>query len=151
MRGTTVARRRALLVAPAAAVVLAACDASQAAAPPPSPTAGITPSPSPYQVRVQMIPQEPRLGQDEQVVIRATFLSTAGGQARGVPGAQLTATVNYPSGPQHFASEITTFPDGVTTLAIPLGSATRGSNVRVEVVMKYQGQEYRQAAGFTVR
>jgi hypothetical protein len=59
---------------------------------------------------------------------------------------------NYPSGPQTFSSEVTTFPDGrAPDLAIPVAPAQRGGNVRVEVIMKYQGQEFKQAAGFTVR
>ena len=151
MERTRVSGRRALLAAPLAAAMLAACEAGQAAAPPPTPTTGITPSPAPYQVRVTMQPQEARLGEHENVVIRAQFLSVTGGTTRPVSGAQLSAVVNYPSGPQTFTSEVTTFPDGVTTLAVPVAPATRGSNVRVEVVMRYQGQEYRQAAGFNVR
>ncbi|HEX2033796.1 MAG TPA: hypothetical protein VHS99_06410 [Chloroflexota bacterium] len=127
------------------------CGAGQAAAPPPTPTAQATP-PSEFQVRVQMIPQEARLGQDENVVVRATFLRTAGGQTRGVSGAQIVAVANYPSGPQTFTSDVTTFSDGrAPDLNIPVAPAQRGSNVRVEVTMKFQGREYKQVSGFTVR
>jgi hypothetical protein len=95
-----------------------------------------------------MQPQEARLGQDENVVIQAAFRSREG---RGVAGAQLSAVVSYPTGPQTFTSEMTTFPDGRVDLAVPVAPASRGSSVRVEVLMRYQGQEYRQVTGFTVR
>lgn len=147
--------RRVILSGLAAAgpTVLIACESGPAAAPAAAVTAPAeTPSPPPFQVRVQMIPQEARLGQDENVIVRATFLRFTGGQQRPVSGAQVSATAAYPSGPQTFTSEVTTFPDGrAPDLAIPVAPATRGSNVRVEVVMRYQGQEYKQAAGFTVR
>ncbi|MGI8424915.1 MAG: hypothetical protein ACR2NO_12530 [Chloroflexota bacterium] len=102
--------------------------------------------------QVQMVPPEPRLGTDESVVIRANFRSREG---RPVSGAQLQAVVNYPSGPQTFTSEQTTFPDGRLDFAVPVQppgrQVARGSQVRVEVAMKYQGQEYRTNSGFTVR
>ncbi|MGH2351727.1 MAG: hypothetical protein ACRDJN_08955 [Chloroflexota bacterium] len=146
------ADRRALLfcLTTAGAVALVACGGGQTAAAP-EPTAGVTPSPQPFQIQVQMRPQEARLGQDEKVEVRARFMRITGGRLRPVSGAKLSAVVNYPSGPQTFTSEVTTFPDGVTTLVVPVAPATRGANVRVEVIMKYQGQEYRQASGFTVR
>jgi hypothetical protein len=126
-----------------------ACNPTQAAAPPPTATAGVTPTvAAEYQVQVRMQPQDPRLGQDENVVIQATFRNR---QGRGVPGAQISAVVNYPSGPKTYSSEITTFPDGRVDLAVPVAPATRGTNVRVEVVMRYQGRDYKQAAGFNVR
>ena len=134
--------------ATAATMLLAACAPGQAAAPP-TPTAGVTPTtPAAYQVQVRMQPQEPRLGQDENVVVQASFRNREG---RPVQGAQLAATVNYPTGPRTFTSEITTFPDGRVDLAVPVAPAPRGANVRVEVVMRYQGQEYKQNTGFTVR
>ncbi|MDQ3700062.1 MAG: hypothetical protein M3442_03965 [Chloroflexota bacterium] len=132
---------------------LVACDGGATAVPAPTETvpAG-SPTPQPFTVRVQMIPQEARLGTDENVVVRTTFLRFTGGQLRPVSGAQISATATYPSGPQTFTSEITTFPDGrAPDLAIPVAPAARGANVRVEVVMRYQGQEYKQAAGFAVR
>ena len=102
--------------------------------------------------QVQMVPQEPRLGTDENVVIRAQFRSRDG---RNISGAQLQAVVNYPSGAQTFTSEQTTFQDGRVDLAVPVQpqgrQVPRGSQVRVEVVMRYQGQEYRSNSGFTVR
>ena len=99
-----------------------------------------------------MIPPEPRLGTDENVVIRVIFRTR---ENRPVSGAQLQAVVNYPGGPQTFTSEQTTFPDGRLDYAIPVQpqgrQVPRGSQVRVEVVMKYQGSEYRSNSGFTVR
>ena len=133
-------------------VALAACGGGPAAAESPAPTAAPADTPVPFQIRVQMIPQEARLGQDENVIVRATFLRATGGQLRPVSGAQITAVANYPSGSQTFTSEVTTFPDGrAPDLAIPVAPAARGANVRVDVVMHYQGQEFKQAAGFTVR
>ena len=128
---------------------LSSCQSSQAAARP-APTAGITPTvPAPYQIRVRVQPQDPTLGRDENVVVQASFLSREG---RPVAGAQLSAVANYPTGPKTFTSEITTFPDGrAGDLLIPVAPATRGSNVRLDVIMRYQGQEYHQAAGFNVR
>lgn len=128
---------------------LGACQGSQAA-PAPAPTEGITPTvPAPYQIRVQVRPQDATLGRDENVVVQASFLTREG---RPVTGAQLSAVANYPTGPKTFTSEITTFPDGrAGDLLIPVAPATRGSNVRLDVVMRYQGQEYHQAAGFNVR
>jgi hypothetical protein len=132
--------------------VLAACEGAQSASPGPTPSAAGSPSPQPYQIRVQMIPQEARLGTDESVIVRATFLRFTGGQLRPVAGAQISAVASYPSGPQTFSSEVTTFPDGrAPDLAIPVAPAQRAGNVRVEVVMRYQGQEFKQASGFTVR
>ena len=99
-----------------------------------------------------MVPQEPRLGTDENVVVRVQFRTREG---RAVSGALLQATVNYPGGAQTFTSEQTTFPDGRLDLAVPVAppgrQVPRGSQVRVEVVMKYQGQDYRSNSGFTVR
>jgi hypothetical protein len=93
-----------------------------------------------------MRPQEARHGHDEFVVIQARFTR----QRRGVPGAQLSAVVHYPSGDQTFTAEVTTFPDGRTDLAVPVAPAPRGSNVPVDVIMRYQGQEYRARTGFRV-
>ena len=105
-----------------------------------------------HQTQVQMIPPEPRLGTDEMVVIRANFRTR---DNRPVGGAQLQATANYPGGPQTFTADQTTFPDGRVDYAIPVnpprGNVARGTQVRVEVVMKYQGQEFRSNSGFTVR
>ena len=99
-----------------------------------------------------MVPQEPRLGTDENVVIRVQFRSREG---RNTPGAQLQAVVNYPGGAQTFTSEQTTVPDGRVDLAVPVQpqgrQVPRGTQVRVEVTMRYQGQEYRSNSGFTVR
>ncbi|MBI3973628.1 MAG: hypothetical protein HY332_20325 [Chloroflexi bacterium] len=147
-------KRRALVsgltLTPLALLVLAACEGTQAAAPKPTATASsrVTPTAaSPFQVRVRMAPQEARLGTDEQVVIQASFVNN---QGRPVPGARLSAIVHYPSGPKTFKSEVTTFQDGRADLAVPVAPATRGVNVRVEVIMSYQGQEYRANAGFRV-
>jgi hypothetical protein len=134
------------------AATMIGCGSGQAAAQP-TPTTGVTPTvPSPFVVRINMRPQEARLGTDEQVVAQIGFYTS---QGRPVAGAQASAVVNYPGGPRTITSEITTFPDGRVDLAIPVAPAgsgvTRGINVRVEVVMRYQGQEYRQASGFTVR
>lgn len=127
---------------------LAACG-GQTAAPREAPTETAAPTQvSPYQIRVQMRPQDARLGTDENVVIHVQMVTN---QNRPVPGALMSATVNYPSGPKTFKSEISTFPDGVLDLAVPVAPATRGSNVRVEVVMTYQGQDYRATSGFSVR
>lgn len=105
-----------------------------------------------FLAQVQMIPQEPRLGTDENVVIRVSFRNREG---RPIGGAQMQAVVNYPSGPQTFTAPDTTFPDGRIDLAVPVQpqgrQVPRGSQVRVEVVMKYQGQDYRSNSGFTVR
>jgi hypothetical protein len=152
MRHEGVRRRWTLAhaIAAVSALGIVACSASAAAAPP-TPTVEIKPTPSPYQVQVQMKPQDAQLGKDDNVVIQARFTNVTGGQSKPVAGAQLTAIVNYPSGPKTYASDVTTFSDGVTTLAVPVAPATRGSNVRVEVVMKYQGQEYHSISGFTVR
>ena len=130
----------------AALVALAACGGGQAAAkvePTEAPT-----QPPPYQIRVTMRPQDPRLGTDENVVIHVQMLTN---QGRPVSGAVMSAVVNYPAGPQTFKSDISTFPDGVLDLAVPVAPATRGSNVRVEVTMSYQGQDYKATSGFTVR
>jgi hypothetical protein len=105
-----------------------------------------------FLAQVQMVPQEPQLGRDDVVVIRVQFRSREG---RSVGGAQLQAVVNYPAGPRTFTSEETTFPDGRLDYAVPVQptgtQVPRGSQVRVEVVMKYQGQDYRSNSGFTVR
>jgi hypothetical protein len=138
-----------MAVVGAGLVFSVACSPTQAAAPPPTATVGVTPTvAAAYQVQVRMQPQDPQLGRDENVVIQATFRSREG---RPVSGGQMSAVVNYPSGPKTYTSEITTFPDGRVDLAVPVAPAPRGVNVRVEVVMRYQGQEYRQAAGFNVR
>jgi len=80
----------------AGTAVLAACQPGQAASPQAEPTTGITPTvPAAYQVRVQVRPQDARLGQDENVVIQATFLTS---QNRPVAGAQLSAVVFDPAG-----------------------------------------------------
>ena len=106
----------------------------------------------PYVTQVQMVPQEPRLGVDENVVVRVQFRTREG---RSVAGAQLNAVVNYPGGPLTFTAEQTTFQDGRMDLAVPVQPSgrqvARGSQVRVEVVMKYQGQDYRSNSGFTIR
>lgn len=124
-------------------------NAAPAAAPEPTPAPTVAPL---FVTQVQLIPQEPRLGTDENVVIRAVFRSREG---RPAAGAQLQAVVNYPGGAQTFTSDQTTFPDGRMDFAIPVQPAgrqvPRGTQVRVEVVMKYQGQEYRTNSGFTVR
>ena len=147
-------KRRLILstLAATGGAALVACEGGATAAPAPTETVSGSPTPQPFQVRVQMIPQEARLGTDENVVVRATFLRFTGGQLRPVSGAQISAIATYPSGPQTFTSEITTFPDGrAPDLSIPVAPAVRAGNVRVEVVMRYQGQEYKQAAGFAVR
>jgi hypothetical protein len=141
----TIRRNAALLVA--GAVALCACATGQAAERA-TPTPEPAPTQPPYQLRVQMAPQDARLGVDENVVVRAQFFTN---QGRPIGGALMQAIVNYPTGPKTYTAEITTFPDGRLDLPIPVAPATRGSNVRVEVVMKYQGQEFRQVAGFTVR
>jgi hypothetical protein len=46
---------------------------------------------------------------------------------------------------------VTTFPDGRVDLAVPVGPAGRGASVRIDVLMEYQGQTFKRAAGFTVR
>lgn len=124
---------------------------SAAPAAAPEPTAAPTQVP-PYIVQVQMVPTEPRLGTDENVVIRANFRTR---ENRPVGGAQLEAVVNYPTGAQTFTSEQTTFPDGRIDYAVPVQpqgrQVPRGAQVRVEVTMKYQGQSYRTNSGFTVR
>jgi hypothetical protein len=139
----------------ASALALAVGSCAPGGAAPAEPTAASAPPTQvpQFQVQAQLVPQEPRLGQDEQVVIRAQFRTREG---RPVSGAQLLATVNYPGGPRTFASEQTTFPDGRLDYAVPLappgGSPpARGAQVRVEIAMKYQGQEYRTNSGFTVR
>lgn len=132
----------------AAGAALVACSgqaAAQKEAPTEPPAATVV---APYQVRVTMRPQDVQLGRDENVVIHVQMLTN---QGRPVSGALLAATVNYPSGPKQFKSEISTFPDGVLDLAVPVAPATRGSNVRVEVVMTYQGQDFHSTSGFTVR
>ena len=107
---------------------------------------------APYVTQLAMVPQEPRLGVDDNVVIRVSFRTRDG---RPVSGAQLQAVVNYPTGAQTFTSEQTTFPDGRLDYAVPVQpqgrQVSRGAQVRVEVVMKYQGQEFRSNSGFTVR
>jgi hypothetical protein len=136
----------------AAPLGLAACAGGPQAAAVSTPTTAPSPSPQAFQVRVQMIPQEARLGTDEQVIVRATFLRLTGGQLRPVSGAQISAVANYPSGPQRFSSEVTTFPDGrAPDVAIPVAPAQRPGNVRVEVILQYQGHEFMQPSGFTVR
>jgi hypothetical protein len=146
--------RRAMLsgLAAGGAVLQAGCEGAMSAAAVPTPTVEPTATPQPFQIRVQMIPQEARLGQDERVVVRATVLRRVGNQYRPLSGAQVSAIANLPSGPRTFNSEVTTFPDGrAPDLAIPVEPTMRGSNVRVEVVMRFQGQEFRQTSGFTVR
>ncbi len=128
----------------------AACQGSQAAAQP-TETPEPRPTASPYQVQVQIRPQDARLGQDEFVVIQARVLY----QGRPVSGAALSAVAHYPSATQEFTAQMTTFQDGRVDLQVPVSppgsGVTRGSNVRLEVVMRYQGQEVRQNAGFNVR
>ena len=129
-------------------VALAACGGGQAAAkiePTEAPQPTVV---SPYQIRVTMRPQDARLGTDENVDIQVRMLTN---QGRPVSGALMSAIVNYPSGAQTFKSPISTFQDGVVDLAVPVAPATRGSNVRVEVIMTYQGQDYHAISGFTVR
>lgn len=148
-------RRRTLVMGSPAAVaslsiVTAACGGagSSQAAVEPTAVVGITPSPAAFQIQAQVRPQEARFGQDENVVVQARFMSREG---RPVAGGQLSALVNYPAGPKTLTAEITTFQDGRVDLNIPVAPAARGSNVRVELTMRYQGQEYRSATGFTVR
>ncbi len=144
-------KRRTLgaLLTAAAGVTLAGCEGpGQAAAKVEPTTPPVTPSPPPYQIRVQMRPQEAQLGRDENVVIHVQMVTN---QGRPVSGALMSAVVSYPTGPKTFKSEISTFPDGVLDLAVPVAPATRGSNVRVEVTMSYQGQDYKSTSGFTVR
>ncbi len=105
------------------------------------------PTPQPYDVQIQLKPTEPRLEQDEHVVIQARFMR----QRRGVSGARLSAVVPYPTGDKTFTSETTTFPDGRVDLAIPIAPAKHGTNVRVDVLMKCQGETFKRTAGFTVR
>ena len=134
--------------------LLTAACAPGAASSAPAPTeAPAAPTTAPTHVtQVQMVPAEPRLGTDTDVVIRANFRTRDG---RPVGGAQLQALVNYPGGPRTFTSEQTTFPDGRIDHAIPVApersNVQRGTQVRVEVVMKYQGNEFRSNSGFTVR
>jgi hypothetical protein len=129
-----------------------ACAAGQAAAPEPTATPAAAARNPQFTTQVQVLPQDARLGQDENVVIRVLFRNA---QGRPVSGGILSAVVNYPGGPKTFTAEVSTFPDGRTELAVPVSPegarVTRGSNVRVEVVMKYQGQEFRSNAGFNVR
>ena len=95
-----------------------------------------------------MRPQDVRLGTDENVVIHVQMVTN---QGRPVVGATMSAVVNYPTGPKTFKADISTFQDGVLDLAVPVAPATRGSNVRVEVTMSYQGNQYKATTGFTVR
>ena len=146
--GTKLGRRTAL-----AGLVSTACApgaASSAPAPTEAPPAA-TVAPT-HITQVQMIPPEPRLGTDTDVVIRANFRTR---DNRPVGGAQLQAIANYPAGPRTFTSDQTTFPDGRIDYAIPVSpersNVARGTQVRVEVVMKYQGNEFRSNSGFTVR
>jgi hypothetical protein len=144
-------RRRLVLgtlLGAVSAVPLGGCGL-QAAAQKEVPTETAAPTAvSPYQIRVTMRPQDVQLGRDENVVIHVQMVTN---QGRPVSGAVMSANVNYPSGPKTFKSDISTFPDGALDLAVPVAPATRGSNVRVEVVMTYQGQDYRATSGFTVR
>jgi hypothetical protein len=144
-------RRRTVgaLITAVGSLAAAGCDGTGQAAAKVEPTSPpTTPSPPPYQIRVQMRPQEAQLARDENVVVHVQMVTN---QNRPVSGALMSAVVNYPSGPRTFKSEISTFPDGVLDLAVPVAPATRGSNVRVEVTMTYQGQDYKATSGFTVR
>jgi hypothetical protein len=132
---------------------LGACAPGQAASAPEPTEVPAQPTQAPaYVTQVQLTPPEPRLGQDENVVIRANFRTRDG---RPVSGAQLQAVVNYPGGAQTFTSEQTTFQDGRLDFAVPVQptgrQVPRGTQVRMEIVMRYQGQEYRSNSGFTVR
>src|SRR5688500_4102268 len=135
-------------------LLTAACAPGAAGGAAPAPTeAPAAPTTAPTHItQVQMVPPEPRLGTDENVVIRAQFRTR---DNRPVSGAQLQALVNYPGGPRTFTSEQTTFPDGRLDYAIPVApersNVQRGTQVRVEVAMKYQGNEFRTNSGFTVR
>lgn len=147
----TPVRRRTIggFLTVAAGALLAGCNSTGQAAAKAEPTAPpVTPSPPPYQIRVTMRPQEAQLGRDENVVVHVQMVTN---QGRPVSGALMSAVVSYPSGPKTFKSEISTFPDGVLDLAVPVAPATRGSNVRVEVTMTYQGQDFKATSGFTVR
>ena len=130
-----------------------ACAPGETAAPvqPTEPPAQPTQAPA-FAAQVQVVPQEPRLGTDENVVLRINFRSREG---RPVSGAQPQAVVNYPGGPVTITGEQTTFQDGRVDLAVPVQpqgrQVPRGAQVRVELVMKYQGQDYRAITGFTVR
>ena len=135
------------------AAALGGCAPGQAASAPEPTEVPAQPTQAPaYATQGQLLPTEPRLGQDENVVVRATFRSREG---RPISGAQLAAAVNYPGGAQTFTSEQTTFPDGRAELLVPVQpqgrQVPRGTQVRVEVIMRYQGQEYRTNSGFTVR
>jgi hypothetical protein len=147
-------RRRAAGLALAAATLLPiGCTGGEAAAPAQPTEAPPQPTQAPaYQAQVQVTPSEPRLGTDENVVLRITFRSR---DNRPVSGAQPQAVVNYPGGPMTITGEQTTFQDGRVDLAIPVQpqgrQVPRNTQVRVELVMKYQGQDYRANTGFTVR
>lgn len=151
-RRTNLARAMVLAAGAGLSPAAIACGAGQAAAPSATATSEPAPRTQAFNSQVQVVPQEARLGQDENVVLRVLFRNS---QGRPVSGAVLTAMVNYPGGARTFTSEVSTFPDGRTELAIPVapeGSrVARGTNVRIEAIMKYQGQEYRSNAGFNVR
>src|SRR5688500_16091817 len=135
-------------------LLTAACAPGAAGGAAPAPTeAPPAPTTAPTHItQVQMVPAEPRLGTDTDVVIRASFRTR---DNRPVSGAQLQAVVNYPGGPRTFSSEQTTFPDGRLDYAIPVApersNVQRGSERRVEVAMKYQASECRSNSGFPVR
>jgi hypothetical protein len=132
-------------------ISLTGCTSGQSAqAEQAPPTAAPTEAPA-YQIQVQV--QAIEVGGERQQVLRAVFRSRDG---RPVSGGQMQAVVNYPTGPQTFTSEQTTFQDGRADLAVPESppgrpALARGTQVRVEVLMKYQGQEYRANSGFSTR
>lgn len=133
-------------------VTVACAPGESAASPPPTEPPAQPTQAAAFTAQVQAIPQEPRLGTDENVVLRITFRSR---DNRPVAGAQPQAVVHYPGGPITITGEITTFQDGRVDLAIPVQpqgrQVPRGTQVRVELAMKYQGQDYRSNTGFTVR
>jgi hypothetical protein len=149
---TSTRRAAALSVATLATFPLillnAACAPGQSAqAEQAPPTVEPTVAPA-YQIQVQVQGIE-----GSQQVLRAVFRSR---DNRPVAGGQMSAVVNYPGGAQTFTAEQTTFQDGRVDLAVPESppgrpALARGTNVRVEVIMKYQGQEYRANSGFNTR
>jgi hypothetical protein len=146
--------RRAFVIAtvmtgPAA---LVGCDGGLTGTAAPTATvAAASPAARPFLLMVRMSKPEARIGQDENIVVLATFRRN-GTPGPGVAGAQIVAVANYPGGPQTFMSPTTTFSDGRADVNIPVAPARGATTVRVEVVARYQGQEYpAPAAGFAVR
>ena len=138
-----------VLTAPAA---LVGCEGGVTGAAAPTATVAAVPTVAqPFLLTVRMNKPEARIGQDENIVVLATF-RRSGTPGPGVAGAQIVAIANYPGGPQTFTSPTTTFSDGRADVNIPVAPARGASTVRVEVVARYQGQEFAApAAGFAVR